>query len=218
MLPAAPLALLALAGLLPGWLFLRLAERRGPRRDQSGLTELVELAAVGFSAVAVSCLVVAGLSWTGLPGLFDVSSWASVRHAYLGDHIGAAIVSASLVPLFSCLLVLVLFLVLYRKKPADFHPGSSVWYDALGRRPKGKQCWVGVHRTDGSLVEGLLLSYPTDADENTREIALYGPPIRVTPAGAAGTDLPLNRVVVPESQILALTVVLVPIPDQPLAK
>jgi len=181
-------------------------------RDHRILT--VELAAVCFSAVAVAGLVVAGLSWTPIPGLFDVSSWAHLRHDYLGDHLGSALISASLVPVVSCLLVLGLFWALYRRQPADFHPGSSVWHDALGRCPKGKQCWVGVQHRDGSLVEGLLLSYPTEAGQSNREIAIYGPPIRLTPPGGTATDLALNRVIVPDNQIVALTVVFVPKPDR----
>src|SRR6266852_3591590 len=94
MLPGAPIALFALAALLPGWIFVRLAERRIPRPERSALAELVELAAVGFSTVAASVFVVASLSWTHIPGLFNVRAWAILRGAYLGRHIGSALLSA----------------------------------------------------------------------------------------------------------------------------
>jgi hypothetical protein len=207
-LPGAPIALLALAALLPGWIFIRLSEHRTPRPERSGWAELVELASVGFSTVTVSALAVAGLSWTQIPGLFDVRTWAVLRGGYLGHHLGAALLSALLVALISCVLAYALFLVIYRKKPKGLHPGSTVWYDALGRWPRGTLPVVGVHRVDGSLVEGLLFSY-SYTDEETSAIALQAP-MRLTPSGEKPFDLALSRVVIPGSQIRALTVVHVP--------
>src|SRR6266851_1525455 len=142
LLPNAPLALLALLALLPGWLFIRLAERRGPRPERSPLAELLELAAVGFSAVAVSALIVASLSFAIHPWLFDVRAWAHERHRYLGDHLGAALVSTALGITLSCVLVTLLYLVIYGRRSAGFKPGSSVWVDCFGNAPKNMQNWL----------------------------------------------------------------------------
>src|SRR6266852_3591591 len=59
----------------------------------------------------------------------------------------------------SCVLAVALFFAVYRFKSKGLHPGATVWYDALGRTPAGKRAWVGIHRADGSLVEGFLFSY-----------------------------------------------------------
>jgi hypothetical protein len=205
MLPGAPVALLVLAALLPGWIFVRLAERRAPRPERSGLSELVELAAVGFSTVALSVLAAAGLSWTRLPGLFDVRAWAIYRGDYLGQHLGAALLSALLIVVISSILAVALFFQIYRRKPPGLRPGSTVWYDTLGRPPSSEQPWVGVHRVDGSLIEGLLHSY-SYSDEEATAIALRSP-MRLTPVGGEVGDL----VVIPGNQIQALTVIYVPL-------
>ena len=87
MLPDVPFAFLALLALLPGWIFVRLAETKTERPDRSQLAELLELAAVGFSTIAVSAFIVAWLSITSHPSrLFNVEAWAHTRHQYLGDH------------------------------------------------------------------------------------------------------------------------------------
>jgi Family of unknown function (DUF6338) len=213
LLPNAPLALLALLALLPGWLFVRLAERRGPRPERSSLAELLELAAVGFSAIAVSALAVAGLSFAIHSWLFDVREWAHERHQYLGEHLGSALISTALGVVLSCVLVVLLYLVIYGRRSAGFKPGSSVWVDTLGSAPRDKQNWLGVQRRDGSLIEGLLLSYPAGSDEDIREISLTRP-IRLTPEGGQPFDLPIDRVVIPGEEIIAVTVIHVPKPNQ----
>ena len=212
-LPNAPFALLALLALLPGWLFIRLAERRGPRPERSSLAEFLELAAVGFSAITVSTLIVAALSFVVHPWLFNVRAWAHERHRYLGDHLGAALVSTTFDIVISCLLVVLLYLVIYGRRSAGFKPGSSVWVDCLGNAPKDKQNWLGVHRRDGSLIEGLLLSYPARPDKDIREISLTKP-IRLTPKDGEPFYLPIDRVVIPGDEIAAITVLHVPKPAQ----
>lgn len=205
LLPTAPFALFVLAALLPGWIFVRLAERRAPRPDRSGFAELVELAAVGFSAVALSALIVAGLSWARIAGLFNVSAWARTRGSYLGEHIGPALLSAALVAILSCIFSVGLFFVIYKFKSKGIHPESTVWYDVLGRTPENKRAWVGVQRTDGSLVEGFLLSY-SYTDEDSKDIGLQRP-MRLTPAGGSPGGMNLDRLIVPGAQIEAISVV-----------
>ena len=212
MLPNAPFALLVLLALLPGWLFIRLAERRGPRPERSSLVEFLELAAVGFSAIVVSALIVAGLSFVMHPWLFNVKAWAAERQRYLGDHLGAALVSTMCGLVLSCILVFLLYLLIYGRRSAGFKPGSSVWIDCLGNAPKNQQNWLGIHRPDGSLIEGLLLSYPAGPDSDVREISL-AKPIRLTPKDGETFDLPIDRVVIPGDEIAAITVLHVPKPD-----
>jgi hypothetical protein len=96
MLPAVPFAFLVLLALLPGWIFVRLAETKSERPGRSQLAELLELAAVGFSTIAFSALIIAWLpivshsSW-----LFNVEAWAHTRRQYLGAHLGAVLTSAA---------------------------------------------------------------------------------------------------------------------------
>lgn len=209
MLPNVPFALFILLALLPGWVFVRLSERMGPRPERSSLAELLELAAVGFSALALAALIVAGLSLKGNSGLFNVESWAHTRHQYLGDHLGAALASTALMITLSCGLVIGLWVVLYARRTAGFKPGSSVWMDCLAPTPNGMCNYVGVYRRDGSLVEGLLFSFTAGPDDNPREISLKSP-IRVTLIGGSSSDADIDRVIIPGDEITTLTVLYVP--------
>lgn len=216
MIPGAPFTLFVLLALIPGWLFFRMAERRGPRPERSQLVELLELAAVGFSAITIAFIVVLALSLQFNHWLFDIKAWAHERHQYLGDHLGAALASTALGIGLSCLVVVGMFLLVYRRKAASFRPGSNVWDVSLGPAPPGKQNWLGVHRLDDSLVEGLLLSYPAGSAEGPREVALTAP-IRLTPKDGKPSRLSIDRVVIPGDQIAAITVVHVPKPEQIIA-
>jgi Family of unknown function (DUF6338) len=208
MLPNAPFAFFILLALLPGWIFVRLAEKLGPRPDRSQLAELLELAAVGFSTLAVSTLILTGLSLR-VSWLFDVESWAHTRHNYLGNHLDAALLSTALTVLLSCILVVVLWRILYGRRPAGFRAGSSVWIECLAPAPRGMCNWVGVHRKDGSLVEGLMHCFAAGPDDAKREISLRRP-IRFTPVGGIAAPVDIHRIMISGDEIAAITVVHVP--------
>jgi hypothetical protein len=213
MLPGAPFAVLVLLALMPGWLFFRLAERRGPRPERSQLAELLEFAAVGFTAITVASLLVIALSLKFNHWFFDLRAWANRRHQYVSHHIGAALFSITFIIVLSLLITLGLFLLFYGRKAADFQPGINVWDAGLGAAPKGMQNWLGVHRKDGSLIEGLLLCHPAGANEDSRELALTKP-IRLTPPGGNPANLEIDRVVIPGEEIAAIVVVHVPKPGR----
>ncbi|SRR5712691_2010679 len=211
-IPSAPFALLVLLALIPGWVYFRLAERRGPRPERSQLVELLELAAVGVTAVIIAGTAVIAAS---LPfqWLFNIMSWARVRHHYLGVHFAAAVASVGAVIIVSCLVVIGMFLIFYGRKPPSFVPGANIWDKSLGPAPAGMQNWLGIHLSDSSLIEGLLLSYPSGSGEGAKEIALTKP-ILVTPVSGGSRYSPgIDRVVIPGDQIVAITVKHVPKPE-----
>jgi Family of unknown function (DUF6338) len=214
MLPAVPFTFLVLLALLPGWIFVRLAETKSEPADRSQLAELLELAAVGFSAIAISALIVAGLSINGhYSWLFNVEAWAHTRNQYLGDHLGAAIASTALVIIISCILVVLLFAAIYHKRlGGKFAAGRTVWVSALGTAPPGMQNWIGIYRRDGSLVEGLFFSCTAGAVDGAREISLTAP-IRHTPVNGEATVQSIDRIVIPDAEIASITVIHVPRPS-----
>ena len=210
MLPNAPFAVLILLALIPGWIFFRLAETKAEPPDRSQLAELLELTAVGLFTIALSVLAVAGLSTKKhYSWLFDVEVWARSRHQYLGNHLGPAIASTVLVIALSCVLAVILAALVYGRRKGGFHAGRTVWVAALGTAPSGMQNWIGVHRHDGSLIEGLMFSCTAGTSGQPREISLKAP-IRVTPFNGQRADLTIDRVVIPDAEIAAITVVHVP--------
>jgi hypothetical protein len=214
MLPAVPFTFLVLLALLPGWIFVRLAETKSEPAGRSQLAELLELAAVGFSTIAFSALIVAGLSISGhYSWLFNVEAWAHTRNQYLGDHIGAVIASTALVIILSCILALLLFVVIHHKRlGGKYAAGGTVWVSALGTAPPGMQNWIGIYRRDGSLVEGLFFSCTAGTGEGAREISLSAP-IRLTPVNGVAADQSIDRIVIPDAEIASITVIHVPRPS-----
>jgi len=211
MIPTAPFALYVLLALMPGWIYFRLTERRGPKPERSQLIEFLELAAVGFTAITIAAIAVIALSLR-FHWLFDLAAWARERHNYLGAHFEAALASMGLGIALSFLVVFVMFLAFYGRKPASFLPGANVWDKSLAPSPKGQQNMLAVHRSDGSIVEGLLLSFPSGTGESVREIALTKP-IRVTSADGDEFYPEVDRVVIPGEQIIAISVKHVPKPS-----
>jgi Family of unknown function (DUF6338) len=220
MLPDAPLAFLALLALLPGWIFFRRAETRSERPDRSQLSELLELAAVGLATLVASTLVVALLSAeTRLSWLFNIKGWARTRGPYLGDHLSAALASVALALVLSCVLALALsFLVHGRRSDGrNFSAGGSVWVGTLGTSPNRTRNTIGVLRHDGSTVEGIFFGCTAGNTDGPRDISLTAP-IRVTPANGGAPYQPnINRILILESEIAAITVVHNPRPGAPIA-
>jgi Family of unknown function (DUF6338) len=212
MLPTDSFALLVILALFPGWIYFRLAETRAPRPGRSQLAELLELATVGFAATGMSAVVIALVSSIKYCSfLFNVEVWARTRGPYLGDHLAAALASAAFCIALSCALALVLFAAIFRRRPGSIKPGSTVWFHTLATAPTGMQNWVAIHRRDGSLVEGLLLSCTVGSDEDKREVSLTAP-ILLTEGAGKPIPLPMNRVLIPSDEITSVTVTHVPIP------
>jgi Family of unknown function (DUF6338) len=213
MLPDVPLAFWVLLALLPGWIFFRLTETRCERPDRSQLAELLEFAAAGFSTTAVSTLAVASLSLIrGFSWLFNVDAWAHARNQYLGDHLGSALVSVALIIALSCTLAFGLFVLLHGRRPegGSFNAGGTVWVAAL-TAPNGKMSTVGAYLHDGSIIEGVLFCCTAGTGDGPREVALTAP-IRVTRPNGNPYNVPVNRIVILESEIAFMTVGHVPKP------
>ena len=205
-------ALLVVLALFPGWVFVRLAETKASRPERSQLAELLELAAIGFTTTAISALAIAAMStMKDFSFLFNVPASVHTGQQYLGEHLVAALLSTILCIALSCILAFALFSIVFQHRSADFRPGSSPWIHALATFPVGMQNWVGIHRRDGSLVEGLFLSGTSGPDSDRREIALSSP-IRVTKPDGTLENLNINRVLIPGEEIISITVIHVPDP------
>ena len=104
-----------------------------------------------------------------------------------------------------------LFVVIYGRRSGGggFNAGGTVWVAALGTAPSGMQNWIGIYRRDGSIVEGLFLSCSAGAVDGSREISLTAP-IRLTPVNGKPDSVSIDRIVIPDAEITAITVVHVP--------
>jgi Family of unknown function (DUF6338) len=201
MIPSTLLAaILFAASIGPGYVWIRVAERRAARPARTGLLEAAELIFVGSVASTVSFLVVIAIaahySW------FDSNGFASQGHKYLLRHPSAslAIAVAGLTLAYTATWV-VARIVHFRQLPT-IGLGFSGWYRALTPRQKDVRVWVTADLRDGSTITGWY--YGTTVEEvepEKRDLLLAAlpatrpkpDPIRVRPAGAERfMDLPDN--------------------------
>ncbi len=196
--------------MVPGWLYIRLRERLRPPSAATGLSQLLEVAAVGLLTTGVSAFILALLPHRWLPWLVDVQAWARVGNDYLRQNVRAGVVSAAAVLGLASLVAVALHLAERRRSSDRFDPESSVWGQALGVRPGGTVPWVGLQLRNGRLVEGVLHSLSLgQEDQDERDIALARP-IRVTDPGRPAHPVEIDRVVVPAREILHINVIHIP--------
>jgi len=210
MLPTGIGALLLLLIFVPGWAYLSWVERVRPAAGRSGLSELLEVAAMGAATTGPAVLLLVLIPHEWLPFTLDLEQWASGNDHPRDDFRGAAW-SVALIFAFAMCIAYGLYRLRTRGLSKEFHPEAGVWAQAIGQRPRGKVPWVGVQLIDGRLVEGLLHSLSLDDAGDERDIAL-GRPIRVTGSGeSAPTELPeLDRFVVPAREVKHVTVIEAP--------
>lgn len=206
-----PVLVVALA-LVPGWLYLRLRERRRPPSTATGLSQLLEVLAMGLLTTGISVFVLSLIPHRWLPWLIDVEAWAIVGNDYLRQNVHASVTSVVVVLAVASLVAVAIHKVVQSASSSDrFDPESSVWGYSLGSRPEGTVPWVGLQLRDGSLIEGVLHSLSLGQEANDeRDIALTRP-IRVTEKGQqAPTDSNVDRLVVPSREIVHITVIEAP--------
>jgi flagellar biogenesis protein FliO len=205
--PVTVTALLVVLALVPGWVYLRLVERLGPRSSDSPLHQLLEVLAVGAATTGVSAFVVAVLPHRWLPFTLDIGAWATGGPDYLRVHWRSAAGSVAMIFILATILAVVFYGVRAWSKPPEFESHNN-WVQSLGNRPAGTAVWVGLHLEDGRGVEGVLHSYSLDEDPAKRDVTL-AKPIRITEKGAVEVQylLNLDRLMVPASKITFIGVV-----------
>jgi small nuclear ribonucleoprotein (snRNP)-like protein len=175
-----------LAGVGPGYLYVRVAERWRPYRERTTVREAAEIVVSGSLATLVG--VVVALVVTRLTGVLpDREAFVHDAGRYLVFH-----------PARVGLLLLIVLLVSYglayalaRYSPgrgAEVFPDSG-WYGAFERNlPEGHGIVATVELRDGRALAGVVRAFtaePTPVDD--RELMLMasfgGPMMARTPAG-----------------------------------
>jgi hypothetical protein len=161
----------------PGYLYLRVAERRNVRHERSGLVEAVELAVVGAFASTVALLAVAA----GADALhvIDVHQLSAYPHAYLAHHPLRLLWLVTLALGTAYGLTYLAVRVVYWGQPISIELGTA-WTQAFkaARDPgTGIFIYATVELRDGRKIEGVLRSHSTEVGDN-REL-LLGRPIQV---------------------------------------
>lgn len=204
MIPNSVFGLLVIAASLgPGYLFVRIAERRNPRPARSSLLEIAELISVGGSCAAISLLV--ALVIAQKTGAVDLNALAKRGTDYALTHPLPVFTLLIGVLLGSYALAVVGTLVVHQGVPATLRQ-HSVWHELL-RRQDGYQPFATAELRDGRVVAGPVAYYTVEeAPPDCRELVLIKP-IRARAApNAQFVEVLDDRVVLRASDISVLAV------------
>jgi hypothetical protein len=178
-IPSTLLGLLLFAGAIgPGYVYLRVSERRRPHVGRSGAAEIAELIVTGaFASVVVAAISICGLVATER---LDTKQLATAPQAYIVTHIAAAslLLAAGLVA--AHLLAWGAARFVHRNESAAIYLGFSSWYAMITRsRPAGARPYVTIDLADGTSVCGWPLVFTVgEAPIGEREIAIAEPRLR----------------------------------------
>ena len=165
--------LLFLVGVGPGYVFVRVAERREPRQARSPLLEFAELFVVGAASTMICALVVLlAASWSGAVSL---STWLAEGHVYVVRHVPALAAAGLLIVIASYALAWGLARFIFRGLPASVRPEYSVWFQIFHPINPRDLRFATVELNDGRLVAGYVHAYTVDDDASSRELALRAP-------------------------------------------
>jgi hypothetical protein len=205
MIPGTLLGALFLAAcLVPGFVFIRIGERRRARLARSSLVEAVELAGIGAATSLISVMAVLSLgrSWDVL----DVAALAEDPGTYLLLHPvrGLGSILASFV--LSSLLALAIALIVFAKRKSVFEPAGSTWGRVFfeDRPPAKPDVVVTVELIDGRRLAGRVGSFTAQLEES-REIALIGPLAASPSATTPLTRMDGDFAVIREEHIATIT-------------
>lgn len=191
--------------LAPGWLWVRIAEKRQVRPDRSPLLEAAELVVTGvvFTAVAAAVVVAVGNGNGWLPELRDVTASGST---YAQDEPYRTAGAAVIVFALSLAAAYGTARLVYRGKEASLVPAGSVWRDVFGVGGEGRPIFVSATLEDGRVVDGYLYSFSTDADGGDRDLGLQAPIYVWSGEPPERMRAPADRTVLRAQQIIAMWV------------
>jgi len=176
----------SLAGLLlfaasigPGYVYIRVAERRRPRAERSQLLEAAELLVLGALITTVVAMLVVSVAQQ--VGLVDVATVHREGLDYLLLHPVRGFATLGAIFGLSYLGGGLVGWVAHLGEQASQQPGT-VWRDVFGQKKETNDAWATVELRDGRFLQGQVVSYTLDVSSEPRELALAAPLI----SGASG--------------------------------
>jgi hypothetical protein len=194
-----------LAALGPGYVYLRVAERRGVRPERSGLLEAVELAVVGAFASTVATLAVFALA--DAANVVNIHVLGSDPQHYAEDHPLRLLWLVAVTLLTGYALAWTGARLVHLRNEPNIVPGGTAWGNAFrAELPHPYDVVrVTVELRDGRKLTGPLGGFTTDADAD-RELCLAAPIFVQLPGpGAQPTRLEDDFIVAREADILAIS-------------
>jgi hypothetical protein len=167
-------ALFLAACLVPGFIFLLIAERRRAQPSRSTLLEAVELAGVGAAtSLAAATLVLLVFRWFDVVDLQALADEPG-RYVLLQPARGLGTLLATFAA--SCGLAWLAAQIVFVRKETVFHPAGTAWAKVFwDDRPSSEHAvLVIVELIDGRRIIGPVSGFTSEMEEN-RELALRRP-------------------------------------------
>lgn len=205
MIPSTFLGLVLFAASLgPGYVYLRLAERRSPRAEGSQLEQAVEMVTFGamFSLVSVMAVLAVATHFN----IVDADRVSAQRGEYLISEpiraLGCVLVAFTL----AYVLAWVVALVFHHGQPSAHQPGRTVWQDVLWQeRPADSAgALVTVEMRNGRHYAGMVKGFTSELSEN-RELVLEHPAGQMRP-DAEMQSLNDRYLILREADVLSIRV------------
>lgn len=211
MIPDGLFALVLFAASLgPGYVYIRVAERRRPRAERSQLLELAELLVIGaLTTTLVATLVVFVAREVGL---IDAHGVRRDRLDYLLLHPLRGFVTLGAIFALSYAAAGLAALVLHRKEQPSQQPGT-VWREVLGQDKETHDAITTIELRDGRAVQGQLATYTLDSPAESRELALRAPMRQRRAKSAAVEAVPDDFLILREEDMLYVAVAYLPKPS-----
>lgn len=201
MIPGTLLGLAVLAAcIVPGFVFISVAERRRTQIPRSSLVEATELLGIGAITSLVSVALVAGLA-RGIH-LYDAKELADRPRLYALESPFRVLAPCAFVFLLSCAIAWIAARCLLRREARVFDPGGAVWTQLLHtKRPSDKVVLAQVEMRDGTYVTGYVTSFSM-GDGPDRELAINGPISVQRPGETTPTNVLADFVLFREGDIV----------------
>jgi hypothetical protein len=165
--------ILLLAGIGPGYVFVREAERREPRIERSQLLEAAELLVVGAVLSTAAALVV--LIITQATGALDLEALANNGVKYILREPIPNLTALLATLLLSYGAAYVLARAVHRGRQPTLYPNRAVWWQEIADLKTSGPVFTTVELRDGRVIDGYVSAYTIDADADRRDMALQRP-------------------------------------------
>jgi hypothetical protein len=175
-IPNTVLGLVVLAAALgPGYVFIRVEERRRPRPERSALLETAELVVIGGLASTLAFAAVAGVAahtrW------LDETELAKHHNEYLLSHVSRFAVLLLITLFLSCVATFVGATALFHRYPATIKTHSA--WDEVFPQKVGIVNYATVGLDDGLAVAGDVVGHSVgERPPDDRELILANPEFR----------------------------------------
>ncbi len=176
MIPDTVLGLVVVAAALgPGYVFVRIEERRRPRPNRSNLLETAELVVIGGIASTTAFTIVASVAarcrW------LDETQLALNRTAYLLSHISRFALLLLLTLALSYSMTWVAAVLVFLRRPANIALYSG--WDEVFKQRTGVINYAIAGLDDGMAIAGDVVGHSVgDRPSDERELILANPELR----------------------------------------